>query len=240
MDYTLDCIFNGKIKLKQPAIGYRTAIDPIILCDFVTLKNNQKILDVGCGAGLISLILKHTADKTLLNTDIIGIDIDNAFCELYNENAKINNLQIQGINKNLEEFSKDMNKNCIFFDQIITNPPYFEVKSSRLSETKRNANFETMQLTSWIKCCLNILKNNGTFSIIHNAEKINDILFALKNIAGAIEIIPIYSKSNSIAKRVVVRCKKAAKTATAIHHGIIVHNQDGTYSNAMQKILSGK
>ena len=58
-NFTDDRILNGKILLRQPKKGYRVAIDPIILASFIEPTDNQEILDVGCGVGTISLILKR-------------------------------------------------------------------------------------------------------------------------------------------------------------------------------------
>jgi tRNA1(Val) A37 N6-methylase TrmN6 len=238
---TEDSILNGKIKLLQPDNGYRVAIDPIILSSFVCGLTHcghkattiEKILDVGCGVGTISLILKMKKNAS----EVTAIDIDEKMCQICRQNATINSLDVNVINTGLESINSVLKDEL--FDQVVTNPPFSNKNSSRISESKRLANFETMDLYDWIAFCFKKLKNGGIFSLIHNASRIDDILCSLKNIAGSIQIIPIFPKINCRANRIVVIAQKSSKSASSILSGIVVHENDGSYSDAMRKILSG-
>ncbi|MDR2723657.1 MAG: methyltransferase [Holosporaceae bacterium] len=232
IELTEDSILNGKIKLFQPENGYRVAIDPIILANFVTLKAHHKVLDVGCGVGAISLILKMKENLS----EVTALDIDEEMCQICMQNSAANALDLEVINMGIEEntFLEER-----LFDQVVTNPPFLEKKSSRTSESKKQANVETISLTEWIRRCLNKLKSNGIFSIIHRASRLEEILSALKNTAGAINITPIFPKYNWEANRIVVQAQKSNKSETKILPGVVVHRDDGNYSDYMCRVLSG-
>ncbi len=227
-NFTDDSILNGKILLRQPKKGYRVAIDPIILASLIEPKDNQEILDVGCGVGAISLILK----RKNRSAKITAIDIDENMCELCRYNSEKNSLELNVRNIGIESMPREN-----LYDIIVTNPPFFSKESSRVSATKELANFETMELSEWISLCLNLLKNKGHFSIIHDTSRIGDILAAIKGRAGAAEVIPIFSKENKEAIRVVVKCVKGSFSKTKIHRGIVMHSEDGKYSEVAKKIL---
>ena len=53
--FTEDRLLGGRIRLKQPAAGYRVAIDPVFLAAAVPAEPHQLVLDVGCGAGAAML-----------------------------------------------------------------------------------------------------------------------------------------------------------------------------------------
>ncbi|MDR2107060.1 MAG: methyltransferase [Holosporaceae bacterium] len=223
------------MKLLQPKVGYRVAVDPIILAAFTTPRAGRKILDVGCGSGVISLILK-LQEQSLR---ITALDIDAEMCCLCRRNAEINAADIRVVNGDIGN-AKDiasLKNEC--FDHVVTNPPFFERQSSRISETKRTSHFETLSLDDWIAGCLGRLKNGGTFSMIHLASRAGDILGALKNNAGSVQIIPIFPKADRDAGRVIILARKSGKSPTKIRPGIIVHNADGSYSDTMRRILSG-
>src|SRR2546423_13162597 len=55
--FTEDRLLGGRIRLKQPAAGYRVAIDPVFLAAAVPAEPHQLVLDVGCGAGAAMLSL---------------------------------------------------------------------------------------------------------------------------------------------------------------------------------------
>lgn len=231
--FTEDRILGGQLKLVQPKDGYRVAIDPMVLAHFVSIEPQQEILDVGCGVGTVSLILKAKEKSA----KILAIDIDEEMCHFCQQNSKINSFDIEVKNIGIENVRKDASLKNRLFDQVVTNPPFFELKSSKISESKKMSNFETINLGDWIASCIKQLKNNGIFSIIHKASRIDDILYALKNVAGSIVIIPIFPKKNCEANRVIVQAKKSSKSATKICSGIVAHNDDGSYSEFMHNIL---
>ena len=226
---TEDCILNGKLKLKQPQCGYRIAIDPLILASSVAINANQSVLDVGCGVGTISLILKKRNESQIID----AIDIDSLMCSLCEQNAKDNNLEISVSNHSVEH---PLNKS---YDCIVTNPPFYDHKNFRVSQTKTLANFETVALDVWINFCIKHLNQNGRFYIIHIPERLSDILRCIKNHLGKIEITSIHAYKDQCAKRIIVSAKKGSNEQLKILSPKIIHNSDGTFSEEMAKIMSG-
>ena len=233
-DLTEDHILNGRLKLLQPKDGYRIPIDPIILAFFVDVTRAKKMLDVGCGVGTISLILKYRNPEA----EIFALDIDPEICEICKLNSEKNSLPINVINADLAHENLSLNN----FDLIVTNPPYFKENTSRVSSTKKLSKFESMPLDDWINFFLKKLSPRGSFAIIHDAARTDEIILALKNFReqiGAIEILPIYSRKNDVAKRIIVRCKKNSKKSPQIFPSLIMHDNDGKYSKEAADILSG-
>jgi tRNA1(Val) A37 N6-methylase TrmN6 len=168
-------------------------------------------------------------------SEITAVDIDEKMCEICRRNSEANSLKIEIINTGIEN-SDSENR---LFDQIVTNPPFFEKESARISRSKELANFETIDLVDWIAFCFRRLKNGGVFSIIHRASRIGDILRILKNLAGDVQITPIFPKNNCKASRVVICAQKSRRSETKILQGIVVHNDDNGYSDIMRKMLEG-
>lgn len=231
IEFTEDLILNGKIKLCQPKHGYRIAIDPILLASVVELKKEQTILDVGCGVGTISMILKYMDNSQ----NITCIDIDPIMTKLCQRNSKLNNLPLNIINCPID--SNLLNNET--FDSVVTNPPFYNPENFRSSKKKSAANFETISLRSWISFCLKRLKPNGNFYIIHLPERLEHILESLRNLVGKIEIFPIYSHKNEPTKRIIIKCKKASKEPLKIMSGLVSHGDSNEYTNDMKLILSG-
>ena len=48
---------DGKLRILQPAEGYRAATDTMLLAATVPVKPEQSVLDLGCGVGTASLCL---------------------------------------------------------------------------------------------------------------------------------------------------------------------------------------
>src|ERR1700704_6101601 len=50
---TRDSILGGALTIIQPVTGYRFAIDSILLADFARPRRQDRVLELGCGCGVI-------------------------------------------------------------------------------------------------------------------------------------------------------------------------------------------
>src|SRR6185436_10902403 len=68
-----DALLGGRLRLLQPAVGYRSAIDPILLAAVVPARNGQRVLDLGCGVGTAMLCLAaRVPDVAVAGLEIQG------------------------------------------------------------------------------------------------------------------------------------------------------------------------
>jgi len=84
------------------------------LLTYGNFDNGKKVLDLGCGYGVIGITLK----KLYPEYDVVLCDLNKRAIELSKKNARTNNTKVKVIQSDL--FSKVKDK----FDIIITNPPY--------------------------------------------------------------------------------------------------------------------
>lgn len=234
IEYTNDYLLDKKVKIFQPVNGYRASTDAVLLSSAVRIKNKEKILDVGSGTGAISLCLSHRLQN--LNPLITGLEIQPELAELSNASAEANGFSARFLNCDIRQKIPGLPGGS--FDHVVTNPPYAEKDMPSPYIGKATAhNFADFDLSGWIKFCLRMLKPLGYFYIINRAEAIDEILSALAPKAGAIQIIPIFSKPEQNAKRVIVTARKTSRAPAAIHPGITIHGNTGAYTLPAQKIL---
>lgn len=238
LSYTNDYLLDKKVKIFQPVDGYRASTDAVFLSsllDSENVKAGDKILDVGSGTGAISLCLAERLKEK--NVQITGLDIQSDLVELSNFSAKEN-----GFADFLHYEHFDIREKTTLpagtYNFVITNPPYSDHDMPSPNRSKQLAhNHQNFDLTGWLSFCLKMLKPKGYLLLINRAEAINEILSALHNKAGDIEILPIYSKEAQVAKRVAVIAKKGAKGITKILPPFYTHNKDSSYTNKAQSIL---
>ncbi|MBR6409583.1 MAG: methyltransferase domain-containing protein [Alphaproteobacteria bacterium] len=235
IEITNDYLLDKKIKMFQSDSTYKTSSDAVLVSSLLhQIKDDSKILDVGSGTGGISLCLAHRFPCA----KITGFEIQKELVELSNMSAKTNDF------KNLEYLLCDIKEKKIpypagSFDHVITNPPYSKGGSKSPNQSKALAhNQQDITLEQWLKFCLKMLKPYGMLYLIHRAEALDEILSILYKKAGNIRLIPIYSKQNQTAKRIMLIAQKDSKTPLKILPPLIIH-QNTTYSKEAQQILRG-
>jgi release factor glutamine methyltransferase len=83
----------------------------------------KEILDVGTGSGCIIIALK----KTLPNTNCTAIDISKDAISTAKENAELNKVEIDFINKDILEYKNEKKS----WDIILSNPPYIPISNKK-------------------------------------------------------------------------------------------------------------
>lgn len=227
-------VLNGAVKLRQIDGGFKTSIDAVLLAAACPAKEGQSILDIGCGVGSAGLCVMSRVQGAALK----GIDIQADHVECAIENAAMNKKDAEFECADVKTYQGAL------FDHIICNPPYEDAGAHLISPSDKKATArghleDSITIDHWVKCAFNNLKSGGSLTIIHKAEKIHKIIVALGKSFGATEIIPLWPKQGKEAKRVIIRTIKHRKTLARISPGLVLHNEDGTYTSLTQKILRG-
>jgi tRNA1Val (adenine37-N6)-methyltransferase len=123
------------------------------------LNGTEKILDVGSGTGLLSLML---AQKTRSEIDSIELDPESAAQALENIIASPWSARIRMLAGNVLHYPLPAD-----YDFIISNPPFFESDLRSPAEKKNKAKHnESLALDELIVVLRKQLKITGTFSIL--------------------------------------------------------------------------
>jgi len=239
-NYTNDYLLDRQVKIFQPINGYRASTDAVMVASLVhKIKNGDKILDVGSGTGAISLCLAaRFQDKS---PQITGLELQPELAELANMSARENGFAdfLHYYNHNIKNKPEFIVPSS--FQHVITNPPYSDHDMPSPNPSKAQAHNHTdFNLTEWIKFCIKMLAPQGMFYIINRAEAIDEILATLHGKMGNIKLIPLFTKAQDKAKRIMITAKKASKTPTVILPDFIVHKDEGYTEKAFQILRQGK
>lgn len=232
-EHTDDYLLDKRIKIFQPTNGYRASSDAVMLSALVhKVRPGERILDLGSGTGAVSLCLAYRFPSA----EITGLEIQPELAELSNLSAAANGFG------NLRFVEQDIRRpGTRWFGQyhhVVTNPPYSAADMPSPNPGKACAhNFQNFDLTAWLHTALKRLTPRGRIYTVNRAEAVDEILAALHGRAGAITIIPLYSKSGQNAKRVLVSARKNDRSPCRILPGMTVHDNDGAYTPFAHKIL---
>lgn len=232
--YTIDNFLGGFIKLKQMKNGLRVTSDAVLLAAEIPDEAEGTLLDVGCAGGIIAISIAKRAAKI----NAIGIDVQPELIEIACENAQINNVSLKVKFKVADIMKKETLKGCQF-DFVITNPPFYSEANQNKQMEKFIANHENspQMLENWLNASIKHLKPKGKIITINKTENLPEILTVMSKKIGNIKIKPIYSKQNKNAERIIVSGIMNSKTKLVIEEPIIVHNQNGSFTEKTEKIL---
>lgn len=236
MEVTEDTLLGGRIRLCQPAHGYRAAIDPVFLAAAVPAQDAQVVLDVGVGVGAAALCVAARVPTCR----VVGIEVQPALAALARENVQFNGLQgrVEVLTGNLAAPPPRLAPGS--YHHVMTNPPFLaaDQASAPPNASKATANVEgEADLQQWIRFCVNMLRPKGTLTIIHRADRLDDLLAALRGKVGEISLFPLWPKDGRAAKRVILRARKGVASPLEILPGLVLHEDDGNYTAAARDVL---
>ena len=226
--------FDG-LKIVQDTDGFKFSLDSVLLANFVTLnKRINNVMDIGCGNGIISILLSMRT-----NAKIIGIEIQNESYLNSLESIKINNLnsQITVYNEDIKEFYKSLESDS--FDVVVCNPPYFSGDNVSKTISKKIARHSFyLDYNDVILISKKILKNNGIVAIVHRPENLMEILFTMrKNNVEPKKIRFVYPYKGKNANILLVEGMKNGKPGLKIMDPLYVY-ENGEYTEEIKNYFS--
>lgn len=233
-----DSLFDGELVCYQHQKGYRFSIDSVLVSHFVDVRKNDRILDLGTGSGIISLILLYRwKDKV---REVSGIELQEDLAGLAEKNYHANNFDQHGIIlhgdiKNIRELIKPES-----YDKVACNPPFFTPASGRLSlnpEAQLARHQILATLHDFLSASSFAVRNGGAVSFIYPAEQICEfIILAEKFRLGVkkIQFIYSYPHDTATARLVLIQCIKNGRAGTDILRPFYIYNKkNGEFSSEM-------
>jgi tRNA1(Val) A37 N6-methylase TrmN6 len=236
MPTTRDTVLGGRVTLHQPTLGYRVAIDPILLAASCPAEPGETIVDLGCGVGTAALCLA----RRVPDVRCVGVDLQSELAELANRNARENDLAdrisfLAGdiLDRTLPIYAKP----C---DHVIVNPPYLKRGAATPSDNpvKALANIEgDADLAAWVAAAAKAVRPGGTITFIHRADRLPELLALLGSRCGGIAILPLHPKAGAAAHRTIVSGRLDHRLPAILLPGLILHEADGSFAPLVQSIL---
>ncbi len=209
--------------LYQSPNGYCYNSDSIFLAHFIaSFKPSGRVLDVGCGIGVLSLILARE-----FNIKISIIDKQPHMINFAKHNFAINNIEVDVYNDNFLDFEPK-----IKFDTIISNPPFYSPNVLQSSETIINiARYaHHLPLEDFFRKVHKILTPQGRFYFCYDSKQIVDVLYFARKYHLTPEVIRfVHSKKDKDSKLVMIACRHNSKAAAKVVKPLVVFEDNDEY-----------
>lgn len=233
-EYTEDTLFDGRIRCLQHQVGYRFSLDAVLLGNFIQPRPADRILDLGCGCGIIPLILAYRWPRVSLT----GLEIQPGLAGLASRNVALNNWQerIKIIHGDLKETAKYVGPGS--FDWVVSNPPYRKPGTGRINPGAEQAMARHEQLADLAgvtKAANWAVRKRGRVAFIYPASRGAAVISELKN-AGLEpkKMLPIFSYPGSSASLLIIEAvKQGGEELTILPPFYVYEERDGEYSPEM-------
>lgn len=233
-----DRLLDGRVVLRQPVAGYRSAIDPVFLAAAVPAQRGERVLDLGCGVGAAALCLLARVP----DLQAVGLELQPELARAAGDNARRNGhggrfLAIAGdVRRPPPRLAPGS------FDHVLCNPPHHAAARTRPAADagRARANREgDAGLADWVAAAAAMLRPKGSVSLVHRADRLDELLAALHGRLGEIVVFPLWPGGDKPAKRVILRARKGVATPLALRPGLVLHAADGAFTPAAQAVLRG-
>ncbi len=209
-DETLETFFNGRLRVIQKKRGYRFSIDTLLISQFIRIRNNERVIDLGTGCGILPLILSRTTKAG----SFVGVEIQKGLVQCARKNVMLNHLDslILILHQDFKKLDRIFPADS--FDVVISNPPYRKSLSGRLNPSMEKA-IARHELKGTLEDLITIssylLHHKGRCYLIFPASRAIDLLVGLRKQSLEPKRLQfVYPRLEETAKFVMVEAIKSS------------------------------
>jgi tRNA1(Val) A37 N6-methylase TrmN6 len=213
-------------------------MDAVLLSAFTEVKEGDTVLDLGSGNGIIPMLLEaKTRGKKF-----IGLEIQEQNVDMARRSILLNHLKDKveihlGDVKKIKEYYKAES-----FDVVTSNPPYMNAEGGLKNshEAKTIARHEVLcSLEDIIYAASYVLKNKGSFYMVHRPHRLVDIMVLLRKYRlepKALQMVhPYIDKEPNM---VLIKAVKNARALLKVLKPLIIYNEKGQYNDEVKEIYN--
>lgn len=215
-------------ELDDSRCAMKIGSDSVLLGAWVPLPEEGTILDIGCGCGIISMMMAQR--NPVLHINGVEIDPDAASQAIVNAQNSPFRDSLAVILDDIRQYARRHHQ-C--FDLIVSNPPYFQQSLKSPAQPRNDARHDTsLDHTELLEAVEVMLKKNGAFCLVLPADVFPS--FRLK--AAGFGLYPsaihsIHHSAGSLAIRVLAQFNRQPRE-TVMETTLCIMEEDHRYTPA--------
>lgn len=228
---------NG-LRLIQNPDWFCFGVDAVLLADFAVkaIKSGFEVLDMCSGNGIIPLLLTEKSSAAHID----GLEIQPEVAEMASRSVRLNHLEEKiTVTAGDLKAATEIYSKCRF-DTVTCNPPYKEAAGGLKNATDMLtiARHEILcTLEDIIQVSAQALKPYGKLCLIHRPERLADIICLMrKHRIEPKRLRLVHPSPSKTATMILIEGAKYGKPKLFWEPPLYVHNENGEYSDEINKI----
>ena len=224
------------LRIIQNDCGFRFGTDSVLLAGFVKASAGQRIVDLGAGTGVISILLEART-----SAELTAVEIQPVQCDMARRSFEMNGQDIRLIEGDMRTVHETTGSGV--FDAAVCNPPYFSTGAGRPS--KKGEGAYVSAATHDVYCSLADVAKTASTLI-----KFGGKLFMCCPVARLAEAFIVMNRNGLEPKRVrmvasvegkapylaLIEAKKGASPGIIWEKELAVCKKDGSYTEETNRI----
>jgi tRNA1Val (adenine37-N6)-methyltransferase len=240
-DVSTDSLFDGEMVCQQPRQGYRFSVDSILLAHFSPIQKGDSVLDLGCGCGIVGLIIMYRWQRVL--EEVVGLEIQPELAELAGNNGHLNGFaeKFKVVEGDLRTIKTSFPAES--FTRVVCNPPFYTSGSGKESTDRQSliARHQVCASTEQtMAAAFLVVKNRGSVSVVFPADRLVELTGSMVT-AGLqpkrMQMVYSYPGEEGVARLVLIEAIKNGGPGVAILPPFYIYQgKNGMYTDDMQRL----
>jgi tRNA1(Val) A37 N6-methylase TrmN6 len=228
VEVTVDAFLGGKVEAVQPAAGHhRSGLEAVLLATTLDRDATGQLVDLGAGAGVAGFCVAARCEDigvTLIERDPVLVACANAAL-----GRKANGAFSRRVTPIETDIFRERTSiaNC---DEVLMNPPFHREGTRSPSPERARAGAHVLAaegLEGWVKAATAMLRPRARMTLIFSAEGLGEVLSAIGNRFGGLDLLPIHPRAPLPAHRVIVSGRKGSRAPLRVLPPLVLHGVKG-------------
>ena len=230
-----DELWPGGPRFLRDAGGFPLSTDSVLLAHFAAALQAKRILDLGCGAGVLTVLLCHSHPKAVIE----GIEIQPEAAAVCRRNLRENGFSNDGIRAgDLRDYRRAFPAGV--YDLVVSNPPYFAAGSGLSAPDPSRATARDERSCSLDELCAAaayLCRWGGSFALVHRPERLSELFCALS--AHGLEpkrLRLVQHRCDAAPNLALVEARRGGKPGLTVEAPLLLTGPDGDDSEEIKLI----
>jgi len=235
-DVTVDTLLRGRVVLLQPARGFRSSLDPVLLAAFLPPPHGR-FLDIGCGTGAVSFLLL-AGDAQARG---VAVELQPALARLAAEGRDRN-----GWTERLDVVTGDVRAPLAAvgagaFDLVVANPPFRPAGRGHTPPDRGRAIAHhelTLTLADWLDAAARAARPGGRVAAVFPAERFEELAREMQARGLALaRVRHVHPYADRPASRVLVEAARGGGRPRVDEPRLVLHEREARYTAEVRRML---